>query len=137
MGEVSLKKQGVFTELVQSGVPKYSEKNRRDLENEFLAACQSYILKAFHEIANPILVIILKTKETGNVTYELAEKTLMESSNLITSIYPKFCQSLINILDENNYQEMTNSVSSQVLKAFQQLISFMEKVLSLVNIFAY
>ena len=127
MGEVSLKKQGVLAELVHSGVPKYSENKNKDLETEFMAACQSFILKTFHEIANPILLFILKTKESSNLTYEQAEKTLAESSNRITSIYPRFCQALQLVLDEKNYQEMANSVSTQILKAFQQLLTFMEQ----------
>ena len=127
MGEVSLLKKGVFAELVQSGVPKFSEKNNKDLDSEFASACQSYILKTYHEIANPILVLILKSKESGNISYEQAEKTLNESLNRINSIFQKYCDSLKRILDDQNYEEMTNSVSSQILKAFRQLVSYMEQ----------
>lgn len=127
MGDVSLHKQGVFAELVHSGVPKYSENNDKDIENEFRNACQSYILRVFHEIANPILVFIMRTKEVNEIPYEEAAKILMESSNRITNIFPRFQMSLQAILDEKNYGEMTSSVSTQILKAFRQLIAYMEQ----------
>jgi Sec34-like family len=126
MGEVSLQKQGLLAELVSAGVPKFSEKDPKDIESEFASVCQSYILKTFHEIANPILVLILKSKEM-EIPYEQVAKVLMESSNRISNTFKRFCNSLIEILDESNYQQMTNSVSSQILKAFHQLVSYMEQ----------
>jgi hypothetical protein len=127
MGEVSLKKKGVFAELVSSGVPKFNEKSENPLETELASACQSYILRTFHEICNPILVLILKTTETGSVTYEQAEKTLSESTNRINSVFPQFSQALFVTLDEKNYHEMTENVSQQILKAFSQLLNLMKE----------
>ena len=128
MGEVSLKSKGVFAELVSSGVPKFNEKSENPLESELGAACSSYILRTFHEICNPILLVILRSKESGSVPYELAEKTLVECTNRIQSVFPAFSQALFVTLDEKNYKEMTENVSLQVLKAFAQLLNLMKEL---------
>ncbi|OMJ77789.1 hypothetical protein SteCoe_22539 [Stentor coeruleus] len=126
MGEVSLIKKGVFAELVHSGVPKFSNKDTKNIENEISSRCQSFIIKTFHEIANPILLLIEKMKETGGTSYEIARRTLEDSTNRISLIFPRFCSAVFMIMEEKNCNEMILNVSAQVLKAFQQLISLME-----------
>ena len=127
MGEVSLKKKGVFAELVNSGVPKFNEKNENPLEKELSSACQSYILRTFHDICNPILAFISKSTVNSSIPYESAEKTLIESTKKVNSTFSQFSQHLFLTLDEKNYKEMTENVSMQILKAFNQLLTYMKQ----------
>ncbi|CAG9319842.1 unnamed protein product [Blepharisma stoltei] len=129
MGEVSLQKEGVLAEIVNSGAPKFMESNldvRKILENELKEACKSFVVKVFHEIANPIIIFIIRGKNSPILPYEEAEAALMESSNRIMGIYPSFNNALRSVLDEKNYKEVLNSATLQIMKAFRQLISYME-----------
>lgn len=129
MGEVSLQKEGVLADIVNSGAPKFTESNldvRKMLEFELKQACQSLVVKVFHEISNPIIIFILRGKNSAVLPYEDAEAALMESSNRIMGIFPSFNNSLRHVLDDKNYKEVVNSATLQIMKAFRQLISYME-----------
>ena len=128
-GQVALYKEGMLADLVNTGAPKFQEKSqdiRSVIQSELRKACQSLVLKVFHEVANPAVVFLFKTK-TATLPYEEAEQALTEGSNKITQVFPRFRETMSQVLDEKNYKEVINSASVQVMKAYRQLLSYMER----------
>eukprot|EP00359_Climacostomum_virens_P008962 CAMPEP_0204909124 /NCGR_PEP_ID=MMETSP1397-20131031/7902_1 /ASSEMBLY_ACC=CAM_ASM_000891 /TAXON_ID=49980 /ORGANISM="Climacostomum Climacostomum virens, Strain Stock W-24" /LENGTH=613 /DNA_ID=CAMNT_0052078859 /DNA_START=70 /DNA_END=1908 /DNA_ORIENTATION=- len=129
-GEVAFNSSS-WLELVQAGAPKIKESSCsiQDLVEKALhEASSTLILTTFHATCDPIVVLLIKSRHTDLIELTEAMSVLQASINRIPSVLSEFTSGLAKFdLKPDDLMQIKLSTRNQILKAFQQLLSYIRQ----------
>lgn len=126
-GEVAFNSTS-WLELVQASAPKVTENSssiQELVDNALHEASSTLILTVFHAACDPIIVLLIKTRHTDLI--ELTEtKTVLDTSlQRIPAVMQEFASGLAKLdMRPDDLAQIKLSTRNQILKAFQQLLSY-------------
>jgi hypothetical protein len=129
-GEVAFNSTS-WLELIQAGAPKITQNScsiQEIIDQALHEASSTLILTTFHAICDPIVVLLIKSRHTDLIELTEAKGVLQASMDRIPQVHPEFTSGLLKLdLRPDDANQIIASTRNQVLKAFQQLLSYIRQ----------